>query len=154
MRAGWVAVACLVSLQACQSGLDVELPALPINRTSDEQQISGILSDVQAGMQTKRIYKVLAHVSRGYKDAEGRDYNGLREYLSEIFRSYRVIKITRTNPRVVVEGDQARAIETFGTIAEPLELAGAPPINLQGRVSVYFERVMNRWMIVEWGTIQ
>ncbi|MBI2432519.1 MAG: hypothetical protein HYV26_06580 [Candidatus Hydrogenedentes bacterium] len=142
-----------LALAACQSDLGVELPALSLPRATDEEQIALVLNDVQTGMQTKRIFKVLAHVSRSYRDGEGRDYDGIRNYLSEIFRAYRTIKITRTNPRIVVEGDRARAIETFGTIAEPMETSTLPPINLQGQVSVYLERAKDTWLIVEWGPL-
>ncbi|MCX5758696.1 MAG: hypothetical protein NTU83_09370 [Candidatus Hydrogenedentes bacterium] len=124
-----------------------------IKRTDDEQ-IAGVMDDVALGMQSRRIYKVLAHVSRTYHDAEGRDYTKLEEYLNEIFRVYRTIRITRVVPRITIEeGVRARAVETFGTVAEPLEPNLEPPINLQGQVVVNLVKVGGEWQIVEWGSI-
>jgi len=120
---------------------------------TDEEKIVAVLDDVQRGMQNRQIYKVLAHVSRNYYDSEGRDYQQLQEDLAELFKKYREIRITRVTPRVQVVGDYARAIETFGTFAEPNDPAVEPPINLQGQVAVTLEKVGGRWQIVEWGSL-
>jgi hypothetical protein len=117
---------------------------------TDEEKIVTVLNDVHEGMQNRQIYKVLANVSRNYYDSEGRDYNALQASLSEFFKRYRAIRITRVTPRVQVQGDQARAVETFGTIAEPSDPNAEPPINLQGQVAVTLEKVGGRWQIVEW----
>jgi hypothetical protein len=113
-----------------------------------------MLSDVHQGLQTRRIYKVLAHISRNYTDPEGRDYNALQSYLSDLFRNYREIRITRVPPRVFVQGDRARVIETFGTRAEPFKPDSYPPINLQGQVNIYLEKTSDGWMITEWSKVQ
>jgi hypothetical protein len=118
---------------------------------TDEEQITVILDDVHVGMQTRQIYKVLSHVSRNYYDEQGRDYAAMEQYLGEIFKKYKEIKITRVAPRVMVFGATARAIETFGTSADPQDPATEPPIHLQGQVSVNFEKVDGEWKIVEWG---
>ncbi|HNR36974.1 MAG TPA: hypothetical protein PKO36_17500, partial [Candidatus Hydrogenedentes bacterium] len=97
---------------------------------------------------------VLAHVSRSYHDAEGRDYAGLQEYLNEIFRKYRTIRITRVVPRITIEANgRAKAVETFGTVAEPVDPRVEPPINMQGQVVVYLTKTDGQWRIVEWGNI-
>lgn len=128
-----------------------ELTRLSGLRASDEERIAAVLNDVHRGMEARRIYKVLAHVSRNYHDAEGRDYEAMEAYLKEAFKNYREIRITRVVPRIVVKGNRARAIETFGTVAEPADPASDPPINLQGQVSVSLEKADGRWQIVEWG---
>lgn len=121
---------------------------------SDDEQIAAVMDDVALGMQTRRIYKVLAHVSHTYHDTEGRDYAKLEEHLNEIFRKYRTIRITRVVPRITIEeGVRARAVETFGTMAEPLDPKSEPPINLQGQVTVKLVKVGGEWQIVEWGNI-
>lgn len=121
--------------------------------TTDEERIVAVLDDVYRGMQNRQIYKVLSHVSRNYYDSEGRDYQQLQEDLAELFKKYREIRITRVTPKVQVVGDYARAIETFGTFAEPHDPAAEPPINLQGQVAVTLEKVGGRWQIVEWGSL-
>jgi len=120
---------------------------------SDEEKIVAVLDDVHRGMQNRQIYKVLANVSRNYYDSEGRDYNALQADLGELFKKYREIRITRVTPKIQVQGDYARAIETFGTFAEPYDPTAEPPINLQGQVPVTLEKVGGRWQIVEWGSI-
>jgi hypothetical protein len=57
-------------------------------------------------------------------------------------------------PRITIEeGVRARAVETFGTVAEPLDPKLEPPINLQGQVVVNLVKVGGEWQIVEWGSI-
>jgi hypothetical protein len=121
---------------------------------SDHAQITAILDDVHAGMQGKRIYKVLAHVSHNYLDRAGRDQAGIRAYLQGIMKRYRTIRITRARPRILIHGDRARAMEAFGTIAEPYNMTDDGSINIQGQVSVYLERVEGAWKIVEWGWLR
>lgn len=128
-----------------------EIPGLTGPRMSDEEQIVGVLDDVHRGMQARKIYKVLAHVSRTYADAEGRDYNGMQAYLNDLFKNYKEISITRVQPQVYVEGNRARAVETFGTRAEPFNANEHPPMILQGQMNVYLEKTGSTWQIVEWG---
>lgn len=118
---------------------------------TDEEQIGAVLADVHNGMETQRIFKVLSHVSRDYQDAEGRDYQAIAAYLDDLFMSYESIRIARSRPRIVVEGDRARALETFGTVATPYADSAAPALNLEARVVVYLAKARGRWRIVEWG---
>lgn len=154
-----VAIALLLAFtylvtNGCGRELPVEIPEIPGltgPRLSDEEQILGVLDDVHRGMQSRKIYKVLAHVSRSYADAEGRDYNDMQTYLNELFKRYKEISITRVQPQVYVEGNRARAVETFGTRAEPFNSNENPPMVLQGQMNVYLEKTGNTWQIVEWG---
>ena len=120
-------------------------------KLSDEEKIALVLDDVQRGMESRRIYQVLAHVSRNYKDRDGRDYEMLREDLNALLRNYRAINITRTPPRIRVQGERARVIDTFGAIAESSSPIEYPPVNLQGQVVIMMERFGDTWQIVEWG---
>ena len=144
---------------ACRSPLPVNIPGVPdipgltASRLSDEEQIAAIMDDVHRGMQTRSIYKVLAHVSRSYHDAEGRDYDALQQDLSEFFKRYRDIRITRVSPNVLVQGDQARVVETFGTTAKPVDTDRDLEIFLQGQVTVTMERTEGKWKIVEWSRV-
>ncbi|HNR32911.1 MAG TPA: nuclear transport factor 2 family protein [Candidatus Hydrogenedentes bacterium] len=141
----------LLTVAACQSTLPI--PGLGAKAT-DEEKIAVVLDDVQRGVETGKVYKVLAHVSPRYHDAQGRDYEDIREYLEFIRRSYRNVRITRTRPRIVVEGDTARALEAFGTIAESQDPDAAPPVNVQGQVTVHLVREDGEWKICEWGELQ
>ena len=132
------------------------MPEIPIinPRLTDEEQILRVLDEVWRGMESQRIYQIMSNVSRSYKDRDGRDYDALAAYLNKVFEEYRNIKIARVKPRILVQGNQARAVETFGTIAKPEPRSEYPPIDLHGQVTVYFEKVDGRWFIVEWGSIQ
>lgn len=144
---------------ACRSPLPVSIPGVPgipgitASRLSDEEQIATIMDDVHRGMQTRSIYKVLAHVSRNYHDAEGRDYDALQADLSEFFKRFRDIRITRVSPTVRVQGDEARVVETFGTTAKPVDGERDLELFLQGQVTVTMVRIEGKWKIVEWSRL-
>ncbi|MBI4560281.1 MAG: hypothetical protein HY706_22055 [Candidatus Hydrogenedentes bacterium] len=144
----------VLTVVGCIRDLPVTLPGISSSEKSDEEQIAAVLDDVQRGMQTRRIYKVIAYVSRNYHDADGRDFAAVQAYLSSIFKKYRSIKIERVPPTVAVQGNRARAVETFGTNAQPEDATVDPPIHLQGQVAVYFEKAGGAWQIVEWGNVQ
>lgn len=147
----------LVLLAGCANTFGIRVPGLEqLGQASgltpsDEEKIVAVLDDVQRGMQNRQIYKVLANVSHNYYDSEGRDYSALEADLTEFFKKYREIRITRVTPKIQVQGDFARVIETFGTTAEPYDPTIEPPISLQGQVAVTLEKVGGRWQIVEWG---
>jgi hypothetical protein len=145
-------VACAAGCQ--NTGVDLPIPGLSGPRLSDVQQIEMVLDDVHSGMESRRIYKVLAHVSRAYYDSEGRDYPAIQAYLSNLFERYRDIRITRTRPQIQVQGNRAQALEAFGTSADAANPDQDLDIRLQGQVMVFLERVDGEWKIREWGPIQ
>ena len=139
-------------LAGCAGGVvNLDIPGLP-GKPSDEEQIAKVLSDVHLGMETKKVSRIMRHVSPNYLDEEGRNADGIRAYLDRIMNNYREIEIDRSSPRIVVQGDRARAIEAFGTSGKP-DNSNTPPVTLQGQVSVYLERTEEGWKIVEWGSI-
>ncbi len=140
----------LACLQACRQ--DLELPRLPTNKLSDEEQIAVVLNDVHRGLERKRIYMVLAHISHYYQDEEGRDYEAIRDLLTDRMRLYREVRITRMRPRISVQGDHAQVIETLGASAQPFNPVNTPPIDLQGNVTVFLERMAHTWQITGYRT--
>ena len=135
----------------CQSGnLPVDIPMLSGPRLSDEQHIIRLLDDVAKAMESRKIFKVLAHVSQNYHDDEGRDYDGIQTYLRTVFRDYRFIEVTRARPTVAVQGNRARAVETFGTRATPFDDNERRPIDFDGQVIVNLVKQDNSWKITEW----
>ncbi|HOJ32444.1 MAG TPA: hypothetical protein PKY35_00110 [Candidatus Hydrogenedentes bacterium] len=143
-----------ITQTGCPQFSDIEIPVLMTSKVSEEEVIAAVLDDVQRGIESKKIYKVLAHVSKDYHDQEGRDYIGIQSYLNYLFKEYKEIRITRTRPRIIVEGLRAKAFETFGTQAKPINPASGRPIDVQGHVTVYLEKTGGMWQIVEWGPIQ
>lgn len=147
-----VLIALTVSLAGCAGGgVNLDIPGLT-GKASDEAQIAKLLGDVHLGMETRKVGRIMRHVSPNYLDEEGRDADGIRAYLDRIMNNYRGITINRSAPRILVEGDRARAIETFGTRGTPGN-PQTPPVTLQGQVAVYLERTDGGWKIVEWGSI-
>jgi hypothetical protein len=146
-------LAAAMSPRGCLNNIPVEIPGVTTLGPTDEEQIIDVLDDVHRGMQSRRVYKVLAHVSKTYRDDAGRDYAAIEQYLTELFRAYKVIQITRVRPKVIVQGDRARAIETFGTQSEPFNANESRPIELRGQMNIYLEKIDNKWMIVEWGRV-
>jgi hypothetical protein len=151
--AGILALCVGAAFAGCLKDIPVEIPLITQPRVSDEEQIVSVLDDVNRGLEARRIYRVLAHVSRTYRDDEGRDYAALQDYLNELFRNYKQINVTRVRPRVIVQGDRARAVETFGTRAEPYNPNAYRQIDLHGQMNVYLEKIEGEWKIVEWGRV-
>jgi hypothetical protein len=142
------------AVTGCNTGIPVDIPGLSGSRVPDRQQIVRVLDDVANAMESRRIYRVLAHVSQNYQDREGRNYDGIQAYLNTVFRRYRFIEITRVPPDIVVQGDRARALETFGSRATPFDANEHPPLDLDGNVVVHLVRQDNTWKIVEWAAVQ
>lgn len=157
MRIGALLLPGLMLLGACSTTQEL-VNKLPIpgvgERQHDEEQIAAVLLDVQQGMERGRVYKVVAHVSTRYHDQAGRDYEGIRQYVAQLLRNYRDIRITRVGTRISVDGDRASVAETFGTVAMPYNLNENAPINLQGQVTVWLAREGGDWKIIEWGSLQ
>lgn len=140
-----------VLLAGCAGGAKIDIPGFS-GKATDEEQIAKVLNDVHLGMETKKVGRIMRHVSANYLDVEGRDADGIRSYLNHIMNNYREIQINRSTPRIVVQGDRARVIEVFGTRGDSGN-SQTPPVTLQGQASVYLERTDEGWKIVEWGSI-
>ena len=150
----WVVVLlAAMAVLGCTTPISVELPAVGTSKATDEDQILRVLDDVHRGMESQRIFRVLAHVSQSYRDAEGRDYKGIQKYLGTVFEQYREIRITRVQPNIVIRSNRALAVETFGTSAVPADSDGRS-LNLQGQVNVYLEKIDGTWKVIEWGPIR
>jgi hypothetical protein len=146
-------VLAVLSATGCQTSLPVSIGSVTGTKLSDEEKIAIVLDDVQRGMENRRIYQVLAHVSHNYKDRQNRNYDMLREDLNTLLKNHRDIKIIRTPPRIRVEGNRARVVDTFGAIADSVSPNEYPPVNLQGQVVIMMERFADTWQIVEWGPV-
>lgn len=140
-------------LCACQSRITSDIGRMTGLTMSDEEKIALVLEDVQRGMQNRRVYQVLAHVSHQYRDRSGRDYTALSKDLSTLLHNYRNIRITRATPAIQVQGDRAKVVDTFGTNAEAADARENPPVSLQGQVVILMERYQDTWQILEWGPI-
>jgi hypothetical protein len=155
---GALIVGCAIAAAGCGTTIyDVpgvrEIGKLAGHKATPEEQVTAVLNDVARAMEARKIDRIMMHVSPNYGDAEGRNYSAIEEYIREVFRKYRSISITRVAPKVEIQENKAKAIETFGTVAEPHDPAKEPPVNLQGQVAVGLERLDGEWKIVEWGRI-
>ncbi len=138
----------------CAPRWDLDQVPLPGFQASDEEQIRAVLIDVRRGMENRQPFRILAHVSRGYQDPNGRTYQDLYGYFEDFFERYRNIRIERVRPRILVLGDHAQVLDTFATIAEPLDPTVDVPLNVEGQVYIYLDRIDGRWRIVSWDSAQ
>ncbi len=149
-----LAVCVVMLLSGCQT---VQWPAgldrITGGGMTDEEKIAVVLDDVRRGMESKRVYHVLSRVSKNYRDREGRNYDGLRDYLNTLMDNYKDIRITRTPPKIQVRDGYARVVESFGTRAESTNPTQYPPINLQGQMVILMEKNGGEWQILEWGPV-
>ncbi len=100
------------------------------------------------------MFKVMAHLSPRYHDEYGRDRQAVQAYLNDLFKRYGDIWITRVRPEIALMGERARVIETFGATAEPINRSIDAPINVQGQVMIFFEKVGGDWKIDEWRDVR
>lgn len=147
-----------VALGGCPSSTPTfEIPSIPgvtTGRVDERDRVTEVLDDIHRGVEQRRVFKVLAHLSRTYFDEQGRDYDTMRNLITMWLNDYRGIRVTRPRPRVVVQGDRARAVETFGLQAEPANPADDRLVALQGQVTVHLERMGNTWQVVSVGPVQ
>lgn len=122
---------------------------LTMRPMTDAEQIAYVLSEVERGFETKRIYKVLAFLDPSFTDGEGHTVEQVREQISTLFKNYKRITITRVPPKLEIAGDQAKAVETLGFVAEPVNPVETPPLNFQGNLSVHLKKVKGEWVIVK-----
>ncbi|HOJ69202.1 MAG TPA: nuclear transport factor 2 family protein [Candidatus Hydrogenedentes bacterium] len=149
-----LAAGLLVLVGGCRS---ISLDNLPwqsrlMTAADAEARVRQVMDDVQSGMQRQSLFQVMGHVSPNYRDKAGRDYAGIREYLRQIFANYRNIRIVRTPPKVEIQGQYARVVESFGAMADPVDRAGLP-LNIQGQTVVLLEWTQGSWKILEWGPL-
>ena len=146
-----VALVCVTVLAGCAT--NINLPVLG-GKQSEEGRVAAVLNDVHHAMQTHKAKRVISHISKNYTDADGRDYDAICDYVSHILSSYRDIEITRVEPPIEIDGDTARALEAFGTLATPDNPDEAPPVNMQGQVLVTLQKEEGTWKIISWGTLR
>lgn len=144
----WAGFLAVVFTVGCASQLGQSIPILPGNAPEvQRQEIARVLDEVHQGLEKKKIFAVLGNVSAAYADEAGRNQDRVREELREFFSSWRTVRVTRTNPRLKVEGNEALALEAIGVIAEPLRVDGSP-LNWFGEVRIALRRDADgKWMI-------
>lgn len=115
---------------------------------SARTEISVLLDTMHNGIEQKKIYQVLGGISGYYQDVEGRTQADLRDALKNAFAKHRKIRITRTNPRLEVNGATAIALESIGVIAESGNVEDTD-VNWFGELKIWLEiSDAGRWQIV------
>lgn len=132
----------------CASGPPKPVPQAGKESLSDEQVIRAVLDRLRDDIDHRRLQRVLAAVSDNYKDDAGRDFEAVRAILTQNFRDFRDIRITRTPPKLTINKDEARSIETLGISGEPGSNK-VSPLTFQGNVSVTLRRVEDTWQVTK-----
>ncbi|MBI1319423.1 MAG: hypothetical protein GC168_10825 [Candidatus Hydrogenedens sp.] len=138
----------VLTIAGCASTTVAAVPFLSPSPETDRENVARVLDATREGIERGQIYKVLAQVAPYYADDEGRNYDGVKAALKDFFRGYRRVRLTRTNPRLHVEGDYATALESIGLIAEPFDPERHTPLAIYGQVTVRLARQPNgSWAI-------
>jgi ketosteroid isomerase-like protein len=138
------------SLFSCKTVQKIDIPFFEKKASTEEERIIALLDSVEKMVERKQMKKVMDYVSMEYRDDQNRKYNDIRDYLQSIARDYRVIRITRNDSEVKIEGNKASVLDTFGTVAEPYDPVNEVPVNLQGRVIITLQKETDGWKIVSW----
>jgi hypothetical protein len=160
-REGYVYLAVMVTLSVlsvgCATERTIPAPAVPAPVAPksavnpEEKAIRSVLDDVESAMEERDVYKVLTHVSASYHDKLERDYTDLRGFLQRVFKNYGSIEIARSGTKVTIDENRAAVTETFVTFARGMSGTSVEPLTLRGNMSVFLEKIADRWLIVEWG---
>lgn len=81
---------------------------------SDREQILATINTGREGIQEKNLEKTMTCISPNYKDIAGNDYDRLRIFGMEIFRSEKGYNVKISDPKIVVRGDDAEASAKVG----------------------------------------
>lgn len=148
------AVIALVITAGCASA-PREKPAaqekpVPVEKApqDDAAKVAAVLRRLQDDVTHRRSQRVFAAISDAYKDDAGRDFAAVKDYIGAQFRDYRTVQVTRTTPKITVQGAEARSVESLGVVGEPTS-AKVPPFSFQGNVSVTLRRVEDTWQITK-----
>lgn len=140
----------LWALPGCAGGPSFSVPGIGDGRAAEEQRIGAMLASLERNVENRRLFGVLAHISRGYVDNEDRDYDDVQAFVKQALREYRRIRVTRTSPQIYIDGRRARVAQPFGLSAEPADTVSASPMNLQGTAVLQLEKVDSEWRIVSY----
>lgn len=143
------AVAMLVLCTGCSTApRQPSAKPVPAEARSVEDEVALRLTRLTDDLIHRRTPRVLGAISDAYKDDAGRDFEAVKQFLGNAFRDYREIRITRTPPKITVQGAEARSTETLGVIGEP-DSNKVSPLNFQGNVSVTLRQVDKTWLITK-----
>lgn len=150
----WVAIVALVAaFSGCTSGNLGGITLLSQTEDAQRRAIAKVLNDLHDGVDGQKIFKIMANVSPAYKDEAGRGRAEVQQTLKDFFAQHRRIRVTRTNPRLQMEGEQAVALESIGLIAEPLRVEQAET-NWIGEVKIWLARgTSGNWEVTRVSTL-
>jgi hypothetical protein len=111
-----------------------------------QEEVAAVLNRLADDVSHRRLPRVLNVVSDAYKDDAGRDFAGVKQFAMEFFREYRQVQVTRTPPKITIQGNEARSVETLGILGDP-DSPRVTAFNFQGRVAIFLRRVEGAWQV-------
>jgi len=132
-------------------------PILPSTRpgaeaATPEQLVAKVMNRLADDIAHRRTPRVLGAISDAYKDDGGRDFPAVKAYIEEQFRNYSMIAVKRITPKITIQGNEARVVETLGIRGEPENVQKVAPISFEGTIAVTLREVQGVWLItkVQW----
>lgn len=146
----WLWIFALIALAL--GGGCASAPARPEPQTpapeapATQEEVAKVLNRLADDVSHRRLSRVLNVVSDAYKDDAGRDFAGVKQFAAEFFREYRQVQVTRTPPKITIQGNEARSVETLGILGDP-DSPRVTAFNFQGRVAIFLRRVEGAWQV-------
>lgn len=79
------------------------------HKTTEEDRVGKVLSDIQRSAEEKQIRTFLGHLSKTYRDPQGRDYEGIKGLLAYYFFRHQKVSVYLADRIVTVQGTSAHA---------------------------------------------
>lgn len=118
---------------------------------SEEDRVKAVIEDFAASAADKDIKRFLSHVSKGYRDDNGVDYNGVKGILLAQFLRAEKVSVLVSGVKVEVKGETALADVKAVLISgrEVKTIGGSLPDDAAGyRFSIVFKKEDNEWKAV------
>ncbi|HAK59908.1 MAG TPA: hypothetical protein DCO77_05930 [Nitrospiraceae bacterium] len=79
------------------------------HKETEEQKIRKVIAEIQEAAEQKAIKTLLGHLSKAYRDPQGRDYNGIKGLLVFYFYRHQKVSVYIANLEVGVTDSTAEA---------------------------------------------
>jgi hypothetical protein len=82
---------------------------LSCHKTTEEDRVGKVLAEVQKAAEEKQIRTILGHLSKTYRDPQGRDYEGIKGLLAYYFFRHQKVSVYLADLAVTVQNSSAHA---------------------------------------------
>ncbi len=108
---------------------------LSCSRTTDEDRIRDEIRKIEKSVEDKKIAQTLKYISRGYRDPQGYDYDGIKGLLLMYFYRHQRISVYITGLEISSTGDSA--VATFEAVLSGAKDIQSPSDILPEAMGIY-----------------